>query len=287
MQKYLKLLRVKHYIKNFLVFCPVFFSGRFFDGDTFRDCCLAFLTFCFLSSIIYIINDIHDLEKDKLHHEKCKRPLDSGAVSHRQAHICVVILSGIVVAFQMCTQLLEWKTWGVLVLYFVINIAYSILGIKEYALVDVFILAFGFVLRIMFGSACTGIGISQWLYLVVFFGSLFMGFGKRRNELIQCQDMTRTVLSKYSEEYLGKCLSSCMTLSIVFYSFWCMERDQMYKDRYFLYTIPIFAFIMLRYFYDIELGEDGDPTSVILSDKILIICVGGMVALFAILMYII
>ena len=188
---------------------------------------------------------------------------------------------------QVFTHLLEWQTWLVLIFYFVINMAYSIWGLKGYPLVDVFVLALGFVLRIMFGSVCTGIEVSQWLYLVVFSGSLFMGFGKRRNELLQCQDTTRAVLSKYNKEYLGRCLSACMTLSIVFYSFWCMERDQMYGDKYYLYTVPVFVFIMLKYSYDIENDEDGDPTNVILNDKILILCVLILAVLFAVLMYLV
>ncbi len=287
MYKYLKLLRVKHYIKNFLIFCPAFFGRTFFYGNAILECGIAFLTFSFLSSIVYIINDIHDLEKDRLHPEKSKRPIASGAVSQKQAWTVALILGGLVVLLQVFTHLLEWQTWLVLIFYFVINMAYSIWGLKGYPLVDVFVLALGFVLRIMFGSVCTGIEVSQWLYLVVFSGSLFMGFGKRRNELLQCQDTTRAVLSKYNKEYLGRCLSACMTLSIVFYSFWCMERDQMYGDKYYLYTVPVFVFIMLKYSYDIENDEDGDPTNVILNDKILILCVLILAVLFAVLMYLV
>lgn len=191
----------------------------------------------------------------------------------------------IITVLQSITGLDNLNAWLILLFYFFVNILYSIFNFKNMALVDVYILALGFVLRVMYGSACTGIEISAWLYLVIFFGSLFMGFGKRKNELARCGNDTRDVLAKYTVNYLGQCLYSAMTLAIVLYSIWCLEKDTGDTKKY-LISIPIFTFILLKYALDIESDEDGDPTAVILGDKSLILVCIILLCFLGIIMYI-
>ena len=233
----------------------------------------AFLQFCLLSSLIYIINDINDLEKDRLHPLKKARPLASGEITTGTAKVIAFILLILIILLQATSNYKSKICWLTLATYFTLNVLYSVKGLKNFALFDVYILAFGFVLRIMYGSFCTKIEISSWLYVVVFFGALFMGFGKRRNELKQIGGgvNTREVLLKYNMDYLSKCLYSCMTLSIVFYSFWCLEKDSIGNSRIYIVTIPIFAFILFKYSLDIETDKDGDPTNIILGDIGLIV----------------
>lgn len=284
MKNYIKLFRVKHYVKNLLVFAPIFFSLNFFSAEMLGQGIYAFVQFCLLSSCIYIINDLHDVDKDRMHPTKCKRPLASGAIRENKAKVLVIVLFGSVVLLQIIFGLKVIAAWLILLTYFVENILYSVFGFKNMALIDVYMLALGFVLRVMYGSACTGIEISAWLYLVIFFGSLFMGLGKRKNELKRCGGETRDVLAKYNIDFLGKCFHSAMTLAIVFYSIWCLEKDTENNKKY-LISIPVFTFILLKYALDIEADEDGDPTTVILGDKSLILVCIALISLLGGIMY--
>ena len=181
MKDYLKLLRVKHYIKNFLVFVPLFFGGEMLSISKMGTACLGFLAFSAISSAIYILNDLQDIEKDRKHPTKCKRPLASGRIKKEAA----LVMLGVCICFAAMISVLLGSPTSViyLALYFALNVAYS-MGLKNKPIIDVVILASGFVLRIYYGGAITGIQISTWLFLVVAVGSLYMGLGKRRNELM-------------------------------------------------------------------------------------------------------
>lgn len=272
MKKYIKLLRVKHYIKNVLVFLPAVFSGKILQVVVWKKGIVMFLAFSMISSAIYIINDIHDVEKDRMHPEKCKRPIASGEIEVKKA----LVIAFVCVSVAVCAQLLlggeNIGAWLALAGYFSINILYSVAGFKNIPLLDIAILTAGFVIRMYYGAVNTNTEISAWLYLVIFAGALFMGFGKRRNELVQCGDNARKVLAMYSADFLNKSMQACMTLSIVFYSLWCMDRDSL-TGKNFLLSVPVLVFILFKYSMDIERDSDGDPVNVILGDKVLIVMV--------------
>lgn len=275
MKEYLKLLRIKHYIKNLLIIVPFFFSKSSWDSYILFKILLGIVCFSFASSSIYIFNDIRDIEKDKLHPSKKYRPIASGKISQRNALIlfffCIAI-SAFLSIFILQNGIL------ILSIYVCLNILYS-MWLKKFPIIDVIILATGFALRIIYGGLITNIPISKWLYLVVITGSLCMGLGKRRNEL-KMQDNTRDVLKYYSPEFLDKNMYVFITLVIVFYSLWTVELE----NHAIIWTVPVVIIILMKYSFNIEGKSDGDPVEVLLHDKILMLmCISYTIFIFVLL----
>lgn len=282
MKKYLKLMRIKHYLKNILIFLPLIFGQALLDSNKLLMCVIGFISFCLMSSCVYIINDLKDVEKDKKHPIKCKRPIASGEISKRSSKILAVLLFAISIVLNILIYFLSNNIKTVIfsvlleLLYFIINICYSF-GLKNYPIIDVVILVFGFVDRILYGSVLTDIAISKWLYLTVISGSFYMGFGKRRNEIIKQGDTSRDVLKRYPKEFLDKFMYVCVTLTIVFYSLWCVDENTISRigNGYVSATIPIIMVILMKYSLDIENDNSyGDPVDVVFHDKILIALIG-------------
>jgi 4-hydroxybenzoate polyprenyltransferase len=273
---YIKLLRVEHYIKNFLVFIPLFFSLSFYRARNNITCILGFIAFSILSSIVYIINDIQDIEKDKSHSVKRKRPLAAGILTKKDAVITTVILflllAGILCVMSMIMNMNVLPGVLMLALYFVLNVIYS-LGAKNIPIVDIVIIASGFIIRLLFGAIIINVDISFWLYFVISMGSFYLGFGKRRNEILKQETGTRDVIKSYSYNFLDKNMYICQALCVVFYSLWSIDSRTFEKfgSRAFVFTIPIVYFILLKYSFNIEKSSDGDPVPVILHDKCLIL----------------
>ena len=180
MKKYLKLMRVHHYLKNVLIFLPLVFSQNLFNFDLLSKTIFGFCSFSILSSIVYVINDIQDVEKDRKHSTKCKRPIASGAVSIREAYILAVVIAtaGIVLNYLACG--FNLKAWLFVIMYVGFNFAYS-MGLKNRPIIDITILVSGFLFRVLYGSAITSIDVSNWLYLTVIAISFYLGLGNRRN----------------------------------------------------------------------------------------------------------
>lgn len=231
MKDYIRLMRPKHSIKNVLVLLPLVFSGQLLDPTLLCRALCAFAAFCALASLIYIINDIRDADRDRQHPTKCNRPIASGAVPVSHA----VAEAGLLVVFLGALGFLcrfSPESWAYLGVYFVLNLGYSF-GLKNVPLLDVVILVSGFLLRVLFGAAVTGIAISGWLYLTVTSVSFYMGLGKRRGELRLSGESTRQVLRYYSYEFLTQSMQMCLTLAIVFYSLWSVE-----KGAGLMWTVP-------------------------------------------------
>jgi 4-hydroxybenzoate polyprenyltransferase len=171
--------------------------------------------------------------------------------------------------------------------YLGINFLYSVAGWKKIPLLDVIILVVGFFLRILYGAILTNIDISSWLYLVIISGAFYMGFGKRRNELSKTAGITRDVLKRYSLDYLDKNLNVCVTLSIAFYSLWCIEKNGLTNGNLnFLLTVPILMVIFFKYGLDVDRDSEGDPVEVILHDKVLITLIAIFIGALAIMIYV-
>ncbi len=279
MLKYMKLLRVRHYIKNILVFIPLFFGRQFLNGSRFFDTLVGTVCFCLISSAIYIINDICDAEKDRLHPTKKNRPIASGAVSVKTAAIIAIVcgllsLTVVILRFPLIAA-------GYLALYMILNLVYSY-RLKEVALLDICILVSGFLIRILFGSVVSGIAVSAWLYLTVISLSFYFALGKRRNELEKYNGpetklQTRRVLSLYTKEFLDKNMYMCMGLSNGFYALWTMEHT----DSRIIGTVPIVLLLTMRYSFILEGESEGDPVEVILKDKVIL----GLGCVYAIFLF--
>ena len=278
MKGILKLLRVKHYIKNVLIFLPLFFAGQIFSPKRIVECTYGFIAFSLTASAVYILNDIKDVDKDRKHPTKRMRPIASGKISKGKAGILFAGCILVAILISVCRR----QVMGLLILgiYLIVNIMYSC-GLKNIPIIDVVILASGFVLRIVYGGIIADIEISQWLYLVVMAGSLFMGLGKRRNELV-CQKETRTVLKYYSKAFLDKNMYVCVAMVDIFYAMWSMET----KIIGGVWTVPLLIVIMMKYSMDIEGESDGDPIEVILRDKVLISLVIVYALVICILLYV-
>ncbi|MGN1389219.1 MAG: decaprenyl-phosphate phosphoribosyltransferase [Bulleidia sp.] len=267
---YLKLMRIKHYIKNLIVLFPLFFSEQLLTAPIERqNALLGFLAMCMAASAIYVINDLHDIEKDRNHPTKCRRPLASGEVSPSEAYVLLAVLLVLCVFFSVLIGNLAGAL--ILVLYLFLNLCYSN-GLKNQPVIDVVILVSGYVLRLLYGALITQIKVSDWLFLTVMCGSFFLGFGKRRNEFqIQRGDETsRPVLKRYSLNFLDKNMYCFMTLTDMFYSLWVIEKE----NNLLFWSIPLFFLILMIYSFDVEGNADGDPVEVILGDrKILLLAV--------------
>lgn len=271
MIKYIKLIRIKHYIKNFLIFLPLIFS-RNINATNILLSILGFISFSFASSIIYIINDIRDKEKDKNHPTKKNRPIAAGTISITNALIVATLLLIITIAILIYLSTFNKFISIYIITYILINIMYSF-GLKNIPLLDVFILALGFLIRVLYGGALINVEVSNWLFLTVLSISFYLGLGKRRNELIAQEktgNTTRSVLKYYNKEFLDKNMYMCLSMTIIFYSLWCQDLN----SDYIMWTIPIVLLICMKYSLNIESNSSGDPVEVLLKDKILMLLVG-------------
>lgn len=281
MKNYIKLARFKHCIKNIFILLPLFFGHKLFDIEADIECILGFFAFSLLSSVVYIVNDINDIENDKRHPQKRLRPIASGKISIKNGIIYAAFLAVLscVCAYFACRE----NPFSVifLIAYFVINFMYSF-GLKNYPIIDVAILASGFLLRLLFGASIVNIDVSSWLYLTVLSLSFYLGLGKRRNELKRQSDTSRKVLKYYSYEFLDKMMYMFMAIALVFYSLWCadpMTVSNLDPSR-IVWTVPVIILILMRYSYIVEGDSDGDPAEVVLHDiPILVLC-----AFYALLM---
>lgn len=286
MKEYIKLMRPKHYLKNFLVFLPLIFSGMLNNIGNVIDTALAFISFSIMASSIYVFNDLKDYEKDKLHEVKKNRPIASGKIKPKKALIFGIILFLASILINYVIVKTSYMPYVYILIYFIINIAYS-LGLKDIPLVDISILTFGFMLRMLYGASVLNIEISAWLYLTVMAGSFYLGLGKRRNELIKTKNETRKVLKFYNKEFLDKNMYSCLTLAIVFYALWAVDKITITKigtDK-IVWTVPIILIILMRYSLDVEKDTYGDPVDVIISDKVILLIGTLYVAIMFILLY--
>ena len=273
MKKYLNLIRAKHWIKNILVFLPLFFNGSIFKIKLLSLNLLAFIIFCLSSTVVYIINDINDIDNDRKHAIKKNRPLANKSISIKSALIIAIIffiLSIIAISYLY----LNTKRIGVIIIpiiYIIINILYSKI-LKQIPIIDILVLVSGFVLRVLYGGITVNISLSKYLYLMIIFGAYYLGFGKRRNEIKNNGNASRSVLTKYNESFLDKNMYVSYALSVVTYTMWCVDTEVTSKlgHDYLFLTIPILMTILQLYSLNIEDDSSGDPVDVILSNKLLL-----------------
>ncbi|AZI31808.1 decaprenyl-phosphate phosphoribosyltransferase [Kaistella carnis] len=274
MTKYLKLLRVEQWVKNLFVFAPLFFSGNITNVDLLTRSILAFIIFSLTASSIYIINDYSDIESDRKHPQKKDRPLASGVISKVTAKIILGILLAIVVTVVFSAKDYFgdhlWKFSSIISFYFVMNLAYTF-KLKHVAIVDVCIIAIGFVLRVLAGGYATGILISQWAILLTFVLALVLAIGKRRGELINAQisGRTRKSLDGYNVQFADIALSISCALAIVCYLMFTLspEVQQKFHPRVF-YTVFFVVFAFLRYLQQtLVYNKTESPTKIIYKDR--------------------
>lgn len=246
MKSLLEMMRPKQWIKNFFVFAAIIFSGNFLEYDLLKNNLMTFILFCMTSSIIYILNDIVDIEKDRCHPDKKNRPLPSGRISKTTAIVLDIILFILVMYFSY--NFLNTGILFIYLIYIVVNICYSFV-LKNLVIIDVMTIAFGFVMRVASGSLATGVEVSPWLILCTVLLSLFLGLNKRKSEIITLKDRSsssRKILEKYSVRNIDKMLTIVNPSILMAY---CLYTFASTQSRTMMFTIPFVLYGVFRYEY--------------------------------------
>lgn len=267
---YGEFLRVKQYIKNLLIFAPIFFSFSFLEYDKVLNGLIAFILFSIASSSIYILNDIYDISEDQLHPEKRNRPIASRKIKKTTAFIISILLMLLAL---LISFLFNQKVFYVLFAYIVANILYSV-RLKHIPILDIFIIALGFVLRVLVGGYATGIKTSMWLIVMSFLVALFFAIAKRRDDIVLGESglQTRKNISGYNLEFINAGLVMMGGVIIVSYILYTISDNIV--TRFGTENIYITSFFViagiLRYmqitFVD---GKSGNPTNIFFHDRFL------------------
>jgi decaprenyl-phosphate phosphoribosyltransferase len=266
----LRTMRPRQWLKNVLVLAAPVAAGVIGQADALLSTVLAFVLFCVAASGVYLINDVHDVAEDRRHPRKRFRPVAAGVVP-----VPVAVIAGIVLlvgALLAASLLARPQLAGVLGAYVVISLAYSYF-LKDQPVIDLAVVASGFLLRGVAGGAAAGIPLSQWFLLVAAFGALFMVAGKRYGELVALGDEARTrkSLAEYSASYLRFVWSLSAGVACTAYSLWAFElRGSHDGFPWETASIAPFVLALLRYAVDVDRGEAGAPEDVVLGDKVLL-----------------
>ncbi|MDD7420738.1 MAG: decaprenyl-phosphate phosphoribosyltransferase [Prevotellaceae bacterium] len=289
--KYLKLIRPQHWIKNFFVLIPMFFGGELFDLESITNGIVVFFAFSFIASSIYCYNDIVDADADRSHPIKCRRPIASGAVSVRHAYWLMAAMF----LLSMSTLLLlpplsMWNVMAVVLFYYVLNLAYCS-KLKQYAILDVCIVAFGFVLRIIAGGQAEDVELSNWIVLMTFLLTLFLSFAKRRDDVLRMNETgeaPRHNTSRYNLTFINQAITITASVTLVCYIMYTVspEVTEHFGSGY-LYLTSVFVLLGLLRYIQIAVVDQksGDPVKVALHDRFSQLIVLAWLVSYLILIY--
>ncbi|MCK5809065.1 UbiA prenyltransferase family protein [bacterium] len=287
--QWIKLLRVHQYVKNGFVFLPLFFALKFTDIPVIIQVSIAFIAFCFAASSVYILNDIKDLEEDRKHPKKKTRPIASGAISAKQAIIVmfILVISALAVASQGGVPLII-----IISSYLLMNILYTY-HLKHIALIDIFIIAIGFLLRLFSGTDIGGIATihpSQWIIIMTFLLALFLGFAKRRDDVLLAMkgEKARKSIDGYNLEFINSAMSIMTAVIIVAYISYSLSPAvaEHFNSQYIYLTVIFVVLGMFRYLQiTFVLQKSGSPTEVLLKDRILQLSIFLWIGSFVLLAY--
>ena len=291
MGHYIQLLRPLQWLKNVFVFAPVFFSSNLLRGEYFWPTLVVFASFCLISSSIYCFNDLRDVEADRQHPKKCTRPIASGAVSVRAGYILMLICT--VGAFALLPLAQSPNTpylYIIVAAYWLMNVAYCV-RLKQYAILDVSIIAIGFVMRVLIGGLVTDIWISQWLVLMTFLVTLFLALTKRNDDYRlyeQTGQKPRVSISGYNKTFINEATAIVASVTLVCYIMYTMSEEVIARmgTRYVYLTSGWVLAGLLRYLQNmIVFGLSGSPTKSLVKDHFVQFCVLGWIASFFVIIY--
>jgi len=282
-----KLLRPHQYIKNFFIFLPLFFALKITDTSLLFNVVTAFIAFSLAASAVYILNDYHDIEEDRQHPIKKDRPLASGAISKPQA---IGIMAALFIVGFTLMAILSLKAAAILSLYAIMNIAYS-LHLKHIAILDVTIIAIGFVLRLFIGSAVTDIPLSMWIVIMTFLLALFMALAKRRDDVLIYLDTgkkMRKVIDGYNLQFLDTAMAIMASVVIVSYTIYTTSPEVVERvHSQYLYLTALFVILGIMRYLQITfvLKDSGSPTKIVLRDRFIQLTLIGWIITFAWILY--
>lgn len=287
-----RVIRPQQWIKNVFVLVPLFFGGSLLDTTDIIAAVTAAMAFCFISSSIYCLNDIIDVEDDRRHPVKCMRPIASGQVGVRKAWGLMGLMFVLAMAVLLLLPENRLETGGVIVFYWLLNIAYC-MRLKQYAIIDVCIVAFGFVLRLLAGGLASGIYLSKWIVLMTFLLMLFLSFAKRRDDVVRMNETgeaPRKNTIRYNLTFINQAITITASVTLVCYIMYTVSPEVVshYQSDY-LYLTSIFVILgLLRYIQLTVVDKrSGDPTKVILRDRFTQLIVAAWGVTFLVMIYVI
>jgi 4-hydroxybenzoate polyprenyltransferase len=244
-----------------------------------------------MSSSIYCFNDIRDIEADKVHPKKCCRPLASGAVSIAAAYFMMFALFFLaMVVMYFFSGAAKWKIISITGIYYLLNVAYCI-KLKHIAIVDIFIISTGFVLRVFAGGCATGIYVSHWIILMTFLLALFLTFAKRRDDVViyaKTEIKVRQNINRYSLEFINQAISIIASVTIVCYLMYTVSAEVIaYFQTPHLYVTSIFVLAGIIRYIQLTVVDvkSGSPTKILLKDKFIQLCVIAWIITFLVIIY--
>jgi len=286
LKQHLRLLRPHQWIKNVFVLIPAFFAGKIALVASDYRLVVAVVSFCAVASAVYILNDIFDVEKDKLHELKRDRPLAKGTISHKAAVSMLLILAAVAVATSLLVSL---AFFYVIAGYFALNVVYS-LWLKHVSLIDISLIAVGFVLRVLAGGIAAGVPVSKWLIMMTFLLACCLALGKRRDDLLLDVDKNdlRPSLKGYTLSFVDTCLIVFAGTTIVCYIMYTVSDEvvQRLKSDH-IYLTAVFVIIGILRFLQIAIVEQksGSPTLILLKDTMIQAMIGLWFAAFLVILY--
>lgn len=270
MKDILKEMRVKQYIKNALIFIPLFFNHSFTNSELLIKTILGFIAFSFTCSFVYIVNDILDVENDRKHPVKKDRPIASGAISIPKAKMIAVVLiiaSCVILYISSATYI----TYLILVGYVALNALYSF-KVKSMPVLDIVTLAAFYVIRLYFGAVISGIEVSDWLFLTIMSGSLMLGAAKRYKEKTRNgKNKTRKVLQAYDDTYLWSVVTISSALTMIFYSLWAITGNIEGKfGNTMIYSVPVLIVYVMYFLYSLRNSDEEDAVVMFIKNPMIV-----------------
>lgn len=289
----LRLIRPKQWIKNMFVFIPMFFAGELFDLHSLCLCAVTFLAYSLMASSIYCYNDIVDADADRRHPVKCHRPVASGTVSVRLAYTLMALMAvlSVAVVLLLPPEVMA-NVLAVVLFYYLLNLSYCS-KLKQYAIVDVCIVAFGFVLRILAGGFACEVTPSNWLVIMTFLLTLFMSFAKRRDDVLRMNETgepPRKNTVRYNLTFINQAITITASVTLVCYIMYTVSPEVTERfDTPYLYLTFVFVLLGLLRYIQIAVVDkkSGDPTKVILHDHFSQMIVVAWVLSFLLMIYVI
>jgi len=280
-------LRPHQWTKNLAVFAALALSKHLFEPEPLARSVLAFVLFCALSGSVYLLNDVADFERDRLHPLKRLRPIARGALPRRAAALLAV---GLAIASAGASLLLGPRFASCAVAYLVLNLLYSFY-LKDAVILDVLCISLGFVLRAVAGAVAIGVLISEWLLVCTLLLALFLALAKRRHELVSLSATAaghRKALSEYSPYLLDQMISVVTASTLTAYAFYTMAPDTVakYRTDRLAWTIPFVLYGIFRYLYLVHQKEQGgSPTDILITDRPLLVTVALWAAAIVLIVY--
>lgn len=284
-----KLLRIDQWVKNLFVLIPLIFNRSLFDSKLLLYSIIAFFSFCFISSAVYIFNDLCDIRSDRNHPLKRKRPIASGRIKPFAAagisFLLILLCYATIIATDIPTAVIL-----IISVYLVMNILYSV-TLKNIAILDVMIIAIGFVLRVLAGGAATGIEVTPWLVMMVFILTLLIAFGKRRDDLVRKEEYGesgRRSVAHYNVMFINQVIAILGAVVIVAYISYTLTPEveiRFHSKNVYITSIFVIGAV-LRYLQLALVKENtGDPTRIFYTDRFIQLCMAGWLILFLLIIY--